>query len=82
MLAGAVGTHTVLFVNLSVAALECITFDQDIISCVCMHSSGCVRFECCCWLCCCRYAPISGGARGDALVVATPHKVFTLAGED
>lgn len=29
-----------------------------------------------------RYAPTSGGARGDALVVATPHKVFTLAGED
>lgn len=29
-----------------------------------------------------RYAPISGGTRGDALVVATPHKVFTLAGED
>ncbi|KAF6261436.1 VID27 cytoplasmic protein-domain-containing protein [Scenedesmus sp. NREL 46B-D3] len=29
-----------------------------------------------------RYAPSSGGARGDALVVATPHKVYTLAGED
>ena len=29
-----------------------------------------------------RYAPVSGGHRGDALVVATPHKVFTLAGDD
>eukprot|EP00879_Flechtneria_rotunda_P026492 GHRR01028249.1.p1 GENE.GHRR01028249.1~~GHRR01028249.1.p1 ORF type:complete len:452 (+),score=188.52 GHRR01028249.1:1096-2451(+) len=29
-----------------------------------------------------RYAPTSGGAKGDALMVATPHKVFTLAGED
>eukprot|EP00878_Enallax_costatus_P015951 GHUV01016724.1.p1 GENE.GHUV01016724.1~~GHUV01016724.1.p1 ORF type:complete len:351 (+),score=96.47 GHUV01016724.1:865-1917(+) len=29
-----------------------------------------------------RYAPVTGGVRGDALVVATPHKVFTLAGED
>jgi hypothetical protein len=29
-----------------------------------------------------RYAPTAGGARGDALVVATPHKVFTLAGDD
>lgn len=29
-----------------------------------------------------RYAPMTGGHRGDALVVATPHKVFTLAGDD
>lgn len=29
-----------------------------------------------------RYAPTSGGHRGDALVIATPHKVFTLAGDD
>jgi hypothetical protein len=29
-----------------------------------------------------RYAPVSGGHKGDALVVATPHKVFTLAGDD
>jgi hypothetical protein len=29
-----------------------------------------------------RYAPQAGGHKGDALVVATPHKVFTLAGDD
>jgi hypothetical protein len=29
-----------------------------------------------------RYAPQTGGTKGDALVVATPHKIFTLAGED
>lgn len=29
-----------------------------------------------------RYAPTTGGHKGDALVIATPHKVFTLAGDD
>lgn len=29
-----------------------------------------------------RYAPMTGGHKGDALVIATPHKVFTLAGDD